>query len=35
LLPERVGEYAALDYEEVPAFNHGKYAEHWLAKPLA
>jgi N-acetylglutamate synthase-like GNAT family acetyltransferase len=25
---------AALGYEEVPAFNHGQYAEHWLAKPL-
>jgi hypothetical protein len=20
---------------EVPAFNDGQYAEHWLAKPLA
>ena len=27
--------YAALGYEEVPAFNDGQYAEHWLAKPLA
>ena len=27
--------YAALGYEEVPAFNDGRYAEHWLAKPLA
>jgi len=27
--------YAALGYEEVPAFNGGRYAEHWLAKPLA
>ena len=27
--------YAALGYEEVPAFNHDQYAEHWLAKPLA
>jgi len=26
--------YAALGYEEVPAFNDGRYAEHWLAKPL-
>ena len=26
--------YAALGYEEVPAFNDGGYAEHWLAKPL-
>jgi ribosomal protein S18 acetylase RimI-like enzyme len=25
--------YAALGYEEVP-FNNGRYAEHWLAKPL-
>jgi ribosomal protein S18 acetylase RimI-like enzyme len=27
--------YAALGYEEVAAFNDGRYAEHWLAKPLA
>jgi hypothetical protein len=27
--------YAALGYEEVPAFNDGQYSEHWLAKPLA
>jgi hypothetical protein len=27
--------YAALGYEEVPAFNGGRYAEHRLAKPLA
>jgi hypothetical protein len=27
--------YAALGYEEVPAFNHGRYAEHWFAKSLA
>ena len=27
--------YATLGYEEVPAFNEGRYAEHWLAKPLA
>jgi len=27
--------YATLGYEEVPAFNGGRYAEHWLAKPLA
>jgi GNAT superfamily N-acetyltransferase len=27
--------YAALGYEEVPAFNDGRYAEHWLAKPQA
>jgi GNAT superfamily N-acetyltransferase len=27
--------YATLGYEEVPAFNDGRYAEHWLAKPLA
>lgn len=26
--------YAALGYEEVPAFNGGRFAEHWLAKPL-
>jgi GNAT superfamily N-acetyltransferase len=26
--------YAALGYEEVPAFNHGRYAEHWFAKTL-
>jgi len=26
--------YAALGYEEVPAFNDGRYAEHGLAKPL-
>lgn len=26
--------YAALGYEEVPAFNSGAYAEHWLAKDL-
>jgi ribosomal protein S18 acetylase RimI-like enzyme len=26
--------YAALGYEEVPAFNHGRYAEHWFAKSL-
>jgi GNAT superfamily N-acetyltransferase len=26
--------YATLGYEEVPAFNDGRYAEHWLAKPL-
>ena len=26
--------YAALGYKEVPAFNDGQYAEHWLAKPL-
>jgi GNAT superfamily N-acetyltransferase len=26
--------YAALGYEEVPAFNDGQYAEHWLANPL-
>ena len=25
----------ALGYEEVPAFNDGRYAEHRLAKPLA
>lgn len=22
-------------YEELPRFNEGRYAEHWLAKPLA
>jgi hypothetical protein len=27
--------YATLGYQEVPAFNDGQYAEHWLAKPLA
>jgi len=27
--------YATLGYEEVHAFNDGRYAEHWLAKPLA
>lgn len=27
--------YATLGYEEVTAFNDGRYAEHWLAKPLA
>ena len=27
--------YATLGYEEVPAFNGGRYAEHRLAKPLA
>ena len=27
--------YATIGYEEVPAFNGGRYAEHWLAKPLA
>lgn len=27
--------YAALGYQEVPAFNHGPYAEHWFAKDLA
>lgn len=26
--------YAALGYVEVPAFNAGQYAEHWLAKDL-
>lgn len=26
--------YSALGYEEVPAFNNGRYAEHWLAKSL-
>jgi GNAT superfamily N-acetyltransferase len=27
--------YAALGYQEVSPFNDGRYAEHWLAKPLA
>jgi hypothetical protein len=27
--------YATLGYEEVPTFNEARYAEHWLAKPLA
>ena len=27
--------YAALGYDEVPAFNDGRYAEHWFAKSLA
>lgn len=27
--------YATLGYQEVPAFNDGQYAEHWLAKPVA
>jgi GNAT superfamily N-acetyltransferase len=27
--------YAALGYQEVPAFNDGRYAEHWFAKSLA
>jgi GNAT superfamily N-acetyltransferase len=27
--------YATLGYEEVPAFIHGQYSGHWLAKPLA
>jgi len=27
--------YAALGYDEVPAFNDGQYAQHWLSKPLA
>ena len=26
--------YAALGYEEVPAFNAGRCAEHWSAKSL-
>jgi GNAT superfamily N-acetyltransferase len=26
--------YATLGYVEVPAFNDGRYAEHWLAKSL-
>ena len=26
---------ATLRYEEVPPFNDGLYADHWLAKPLA
>ncbi len=26
--------YAALGYEEVPAFNTGPYAEHWFTKSL-
>lgn len=26
--------YAALGYVEVPAFNEGRYAEHWFAKDL-
>jgi GNAT superfamily N-acetyltransferase len=26
--------YAVLGYQEVPAFNNGRYAEHWFAKPL-
>jgi GNAT superfamily N-acetyltransferase len=27
--------YAHLGYQEVPAFNNGRYSEHWFAKPLA
>lgn len=26
--------YAVLGYQEVPAFNNGRYAEHWFAKSL-
>jgi ribosomal protein S18 acetylase RimI-like enzyme len=26
--------YARLGYDEVPAFNHGPYADHWFAKSL-
>ncbi len=33
-LSEARGLYAALGYQEVPAFNAGPYAEHWFAKPL-
>ncbi len=33
-LVEARGLYAALGYQEVPAFNAGPYAEHWFAKPL-
>jgi GNAT superfamily N-acetyltransferase len=33
-LVEALALYAALGYEEVPAFNTGAYAEHWLAKDL-
>ena len=33
-LANPAGLYAALGYEEVPAFNHGRYAEHWFAKSL-
>jgi len=33
-LVEARGLYAALGYEEVPAFNHGRHAEHWFAKSL-
>lgn len=27
--------YAALGYEEAPAFSTGPYSEHWFAKSLA
>lgn len=26
--------YAALGYEEVPAFDSGRHAEHWFAESL-
>ena len=33
-LVEARGLYAALGYQEVPAFDGGPYAEHWYAKSL-
>ncbi|MFF5722419.1 GNAT family N-acetyltransferase [[Kitasatospora] papulosa] len=33
-LVEARGLYAKHGYQEVPAFNRGPYAEHWLAKAL-
>lgn len=33
-LVEARGLYAKHGYREVPAFNQGPYAEHWLAKEL-
>ena len=33
-LVEARGLYAALGYQEVPAFDGGPYAEHWFTKTL-
>lgn len=33
-LMEACALYASLGYQQVPAFNQGRYAEHWFAKAL-
>lgn len=34
IVAERRALHAALGYEEVPAFDSGRHAEHWFAESL-